>query len=61
MCKTLVTLSVHEIGLEMLSKEKDIEIHYAPDLPLAEIFNIIAPFNYIRTLSLTRISKELIN
>ena len=45
----------------MLSKEKDIVIHYAPDLPLAEIFNIIAPLNCIRTRSVTRISKELIN
>ena len=61
MCKILVTGSAHEIGLEMLSKEKDIEIYHAPDLPLAEIFNIIAPFNCIRTLYVTRISKELIN
>jgi D-3-phosphoglycerate dehydrogenase len=61
MCKILVTLSVHEIGLEMLSKEKDFEINYAPDLPLAEIFKIIAPFTCIRTRSETAMSKELIN
>ena len=61
MCKNLVWGSAHEIGLEMLSKEKDIEIYYAPDLPLAEIFNIIAPFNCIRTRSVKLISKELIN
>ena len=61
MCKILVTVSANEIGLEILSKEKDIEIHYAPDLPLAKIFNLIAPFNCIQTLSVSRISKELIN
>ena len=61
MCKILVTGSAHEIDLEMLSKEKDIEIHYAPDLPLAEILTIIAPFNCIQTRSESRISKELIN
>ena len=61
MCKITFIGSVQEISLEMLSKEKDIEIHYAPDLPLAEIFNIIAPFNCIWTGSVTRISKELIN
>ena len=61
MYKILITGLIHQIGLEILRKEKDIEIHYVPDLPLAEIFNIIAPFNYIRTRSVTRISKELIN
>ena len=40
MCKITFIGSVHEIGLKMLIKEKNIEIHYAPDLPLAEIFNI---------------------
>ena len=61
MCKILVTGSAHEIDLEMLSKEKNIGIHYAPDLPLAEIFKIRAPFNCIRTRSETAMSKELIN
>ena len=61
MYKILVTGSIHEIGLEMLSKEKDIEIHCVPDLPLAEIFKIIAPFTCIRTRSETAMSKELIN
>mgnify|MGYP000365521151 CR=1 FL=1 len=38
MYKILVTGSIHKIGLEMLRKEKDIEIQYAPDLAFAEIF-----------------------
>ena len=61
MYKILVTGSIHQIGLEILRKEKDIEIQYAPDLPLAEIFKIIAPFHCILTRSETPISKELID
>ena len=38
MYKILVTGSIHQIGLEILRKEKDIEIQYALDLPLSEIF-----------------------
>jgi len=34
MYKILVTGSIHKIGLEMLRKEKDIEIQYAPVLLL---------------------------
>ncbi len=36
MYKILLTGSIHEIGLDMPSKEKDIEIQYTPDLPLTE-------------------------
>ncbi len=61
MYKILVTGSIHQIGLEILRKEKDIEIQYAPDLPLPEIFKIIAPFHCILTRSETPISKELID
>tara|TARA_X000001036_G_scaffold141553_1_gene134419 strand:+ start:132 stop:269 length:138 start_codon:yes stop_codon:yes gene_type:complete len=45
MYKILLTGSIHEIGLDMPSKEKDIEIQYTPDLPLTEIFKIISPFH----------------
>ena len=48
MYKILVTGSIHKIGLEMLRKEKDIEIHFAPDLPYAEILKIITPFCVLR-------------
>ncbi|MCH2266041.1 MAG: phosphoglycerate dehydrogenase [SAR324 cluster bacterium] len=61
MYKILVTGSIHEIGLEMLRKEKDIKIHFAPDLPLAEILKIIAPFHCILTRSETPVPKELID
>ncbi len=60
MYKILITGSIHETGLEILRKEKDIEIQYAPDLDLAEIFKIIAPFHCILTRSETPISRELI-
>ena len=45
MFKILITGSIHETGLEILHKEKDIEIQYAPDLALAEVFKIIAPLH----------------
>ena len=61
MYKILVTGSIHKIGLEMLRKEKDIEIHFAPDLPYAEILKIITPFHCILSRSETAISKELID
>ena len=53
MYKILITGSIHETGLEILYKEQDIEIQYAPDLALAEIFKIIAPFHCILTRSET--------
>ena len=37
MYKILITGSIHETGLEILYKEQDIEIQYAPDLALAEM------------------------
>ena len=43
MYKILITGAIHETGLGILRKEKDIEIQYAPDLDLTEIFKIIAP------------------
>ena len=61
MYKILITGSIHEIGLEILRKEKDIEIHYAPDLAFDEIFKIIAPFNCIISRSETPVTKELID
>jgi len=60
MYKILITGSIHETGLEILRKEKDIEVQYVPDLDLAEIFKIIAPFHCILTRSETPISRELI-
>ena len=60
MYKILLTGSIHEIGLDMPSKEKDIEIQYTTDLPLTEIFKIISPFHWMLSRSETSISKELI-
>ncbi|SVA48837.1 uncharacterized protein METZ01_LOCUS101691, partial [marine metagenome] len=37
MHKILITGSIHEIGLELLRREKEIEIRYAPELPYEEI------------------------
>ena len=36
MHKILITGSIHEIGLELLRREKDFEIRYAPELPYQE-------------------------
>jgi len=61
MYKILITGSIHQIGLEILCKEKDIEIQYAPDLAFAEIFKIIAPFHCILSRSETPVTRELID
>ncbi len=61
MYKILITGSIHQIGLEILRKEKDIEIHYAPDLAFDEIFKIIAPFHCILSRSETQVTRELID
>ena len=60
MYKILLTELIHEIGGDMPSKEKDIEIQYTPDLPLTEIFKIISPFHCILSCSEASISTELI-
>ncbi len=60
MFKILITGSIHEIGLEMLRREKDIEIQYAPELPYTEILNKIIDFHCILTRSETAIPRELI-
>ena len=60
MYKILLTGSIHEIGLDMPSKEKDIEIQYSPDLAFAEIFKIIEPFHCILSRSETPVTRELI-
>ena len=61
MHKILITGSIHEIGLELLRREKDIEIRYAPELPYEEILKIIADFHCILTRSETEIPRELID
>ena len=33
MYKILISGSIHEIGLDLLRQEKDLEIRYAPELP----------------------------
>ena len=61
MHKILITGSIHEIGLELLRREKEIEIRYAPELPYEEILKIIADFHCILTRSETEIPRELID
>ena len=61
MYKILITGSIHQIGLEILRKEKDIKIQYAPDLDFNEIFKIIAPFHCILSRSETSVTRELID
>ena len=61
MHKILITGSIHEICLELLCREKDLEIRYAPELPYEEILNIIPDFHCILTRSETAIPRELID
>ena len=61
MHKILITGSIHEIGLELLRREKDFEIRYAPELSYEEILKIIPDFHCILTRSETAIPSELIN
>ena len=61
MYKILISGSIHEIGLDLLRREKDLEIRYAPELPNEEILKIIADFHCILTRSETAISRELID
>ena len=51
MHKILITGSIHEIGLELLYQEKDIEIRYLPELPYQEILKIVADFHCILSRS----------
>ena len=52
MYKILITGSIHQIGLEILHKEKDIEIQYAPDLAFDEIFKIYCANKIIKKTKL---------
>ena len=61
MHKILITGSIHEIGLDLLNREKDLEIRYAPELPYQEILKIISDFHCILTRSETAVLKELID
>jgi len=61
MHKILITGSINEIGLELLYREKDIEIRYEPELPNLEILKIIEDFHCILTRSETAISREMID
>ena len=61
MQKILITGSIHEIGLELLRREKNFESRYAPELPYEEILKIIPDFHCILTRSETAIPRELID
>ncbi len=61
MHKILITGSIHEIGLELLRREKDFEIRYAPELPYEETLKIIPDFQCILTRSETAVTRELID
>ena len=61
MHKILITGSIHEIGLELLHREKNIKIRYAPELSHKEILKIISDFHCIVTRSETAIPREMID
>ncbi len=61
MYRVLITGAIHHSGLENLRNETDLDIHYAPDQPLEEIYRIIQPFHCILSRSETPVSRELID
>ncbi|UCD30318.1 MAG: phosphoglycerate dehydrogenase [Planctomycetota bacterium] len=61
MYRVLITGAIHKTGVERLSEEPDLEVNFQPDLPIAEILKIIAPYHCIITRSETPIQKELID
>ena len=60
MYRVLITGVIHSSVLNLLRKESDIEIQYSPDLPYADIVQIIEPFHCILSRSETLINRELI-
>jgi len=61
MYRVLITGKIHPIGVEKLSKEPDLQVDFHPDMPIAEIVKIIAPYHGIIVRSETPVKKELID
>jgi len=61
MHRVLITGAIHPFGLESLRAEKDLQIDYRPDLPLAELLTIIEPYHCLITRSETPVRRELLD
>ncbi len=60
MYRVLITGAIDPIGVDLLRQETDIEVDFRPDLPMAEILEIIGGYHGIITPSETPVRRELI-
>jgi len=61
MYRVLITGAIDPVGVELLRQEPDIEVDFRPDLPMAEILEIIGNYHGIITRSETPVRRELID
>ena len=61
MYKVLITGSIHEVGLNLLQQEPDLEVTYSPDLPYQEILSVVEPYHCVLSRSETPITRELMD
>lgn len=61
MYRVLITGAIHETGVQRLRAEPDIEVDFRPDLPLAEIMEVIGGYHGLITRSETPVPRELID
>lgn len=61
MYRVLITGAIHPTGVEKLKLEPDLQVDFHPDLPIAEITKIIAPYHGIIVRSETPVKKDLID
>lgn len=60
MKKVLITGALDNIAIDILEQEKEFSITYAPDLPYAEIYDIIDDYDCLISRSETAVDKKLI-
>ncbi|OGH04782.1 MAG: phosphoglycerate dehydrogenase [Candidatus Lambdaproteobacteria bacterium RIFOXYD1_FULL_56_27] len=61
MKKILITGKLHQVALDNLAAQPDLEIDYRPDPPREELLSIVGEFDCIISRSETDIDKELID
>ena len=61
MYRVLITGTLHPVGIELLSRDPDIEVDYRPELPHDRILEIIPAYHAIVSRSETAIPREMID